>query len=137
MSSRCSKRIKRPAGINLADRPEQVNSTASPVQVGAETTLSHVPTVVKSSDRAVLAISLPTEIRLHDPPGNTKSPGQRVFLTVIPGGTPFRGGREPVHTHTRVVHPLPRGGCWRGISPGKRGYWGVPGRGWHRGYRQG
>ncbi|QBI96886.1 hypothetical protein SEA_BELENARIA_71 [Rhodococcus phage Belenaria] len=147
MSSRCSKRIERLAGMNLADHPEQVNSTASPVQVGAETIMPYRSTVVKSSDRAVLAISLPTETTLHDPPENTKSPGQRGFLPRIIGrASPVVGG-EPEGTRrgTRGRYPprqeggarggIPwsggvQGGCWGAGAGGAggRGYRGV-GRG--------
>ncbi|QBI96232.1 hypothetical protein SEA_ESPICA_71 [Rhodococcus phage Espica] len=123
MSSRCSKRIERLAGMNLADHPEQVNSTASPVQVGAETIMPYRSTVVKSSDRAVLAISLPTETTLHDPPENTKSPGQRGFLPRIIGrASPVVGGEpEGTRRDTPSSTPLARRGVLEGVSPGQGG----------------
>ncbi|QXH81142.1 hypothetical protein WC1_69 [Rhodococcus phage WC1] len=127
MSSRCSKRIERLAGMNLADHPEQVNSTASPVQVGAETIMPYRSTVVKSSDRAVLAISLPTETTLHDPPENTKSPGQRGFLPRIIGrASPVVGGEHGgTRRGTRGRYPPRQEGGARGVSPGQGGT-GVP-----------
>ncbi|QIG61679.1 hypothetical protein SEA_DINGER_69 [Rhodococcus phage Dinger] len=134
MSSRCSKRIERLAGMNLADHSERVKSTASPVQVGAETIMPYRPTVVKSSDRAMLTISLPTETTLHDLPENTKSPGQRVFLTRIIGrASPVVGGEHGgTRRGTRGRYPpLQEGGARGGIpwSGGVQGGTGGQGQG--------